>query len=60
MADIEGTTMPSPENKNNLTEYQQGIIEGVEKSQKEKEEKKEEQRIKNLQEQPEFPEYEIN
>ena len=60
MSDIEGTTMPSPENKNNLTEYQQGIIEGVEKSQKEKEEKKEEQRIKNLQEQPEFPEYEIN
>jgi len=60
MGDIEGTTMPEPKNKNNLTTYQQGIIEGVEKSQKEKAEKKEEQRIKNLQEQPEFPGYEIN
>ncbi len=60
MGDIEGTTMPEPKNKNNLTTYQQGIIEGVEKSQKEKEEQKEKQRIKNLQEQPEFPGYEIN
>ena len=60
MSDIEGTTMPEPKNKNNLTTYQQGIIEGVEKSQKEKEEQKEKQRIKNLQEQPEFPGYEIN
>ena len=51
MSDIEGTTMPEPKNKNNLTTYQQGIIEGVEKSQKEKEEQKEKQRIKNLQEQ---------
>ena len=32
MSDIEGTTMPEPKNKNNLTTYQQGIIEGVEKS----------------------------
>jgi len=60
MSDIEGTTMPEPKNKNNLTTYQQGIIEGVEKSQKEKEEQEEKQRIKNLQEQPEFPGYEIN
>ena len=60
MADIEGTTMPNPEEKNNLNEYQQGIIEGVEKSQKEKREEKEKQRIKNLQEQPEFPEYTID
>jgi len=60
MGDIEGTTMPEPKNKNNLTTYQQGIIEGVEKSQKEKEEQEEKQRIKNLQEQPEFPGYEIN
>jgi hypothetical protein len=44
MSDIEGTTMPEPKNKNNLTTYQQGIIEGVEKSQKEKKEQKEKQR----------------
>ena len=40
-----------------LTDYQKGILEGVDESQKQKEEEREEQRIKNLQEQPEFPGY---
>jgi len=42
-----------------LTDYQKGILEGVDESQKQKEEEREKQRIKNLQEQPEFPEYTI-
>ena len=53
--------MPEPgESKPKLTEYQKGIIEGVDKRVKEKEEEKEKQRIKNLQEQPEFPDYTID
>jgi len=61
ISDDEGTTMPAPgETKPELTEYQKGIIEGVDKSVKEKEEEKEKQRIENLKEQPEFPDYEIN
>ena len=40
-----------------ITEYQKGILEGVNESQKQKEKEREEQRIKNLQEQPEFPGY---
>jgi len=43
-----------------LTDYQKGILEGVDESQKQKEEEREKQRIKNLQEQPEFPEYTID
>ena len=61
ISDDEGTTMPAPgETKPELTEYQKGIIEGVDKSVKEKEEEKEKQRIENLKKQPEFPDYEIN
>jgi len=59
--DASGNDLPGGEgdapNGIELTEYQKGIIEGVDESQKQKEEEREEQRIKNLQEQPEFPGY---
>ena len=59
--DASGNDLPGSEGEApggvELTEYQKGIIEGVEESQKQKEEEREEQRIKNLQEQPEFPGY---
>ena len=59
--DASGNNLPGSEGEApggvELTEYQKGIIEGVDESQKQKEEEREEQRIKNLQEQPEFPGY---
>jgi len=59
--DASGNDLPGSEGEApggvELTEYQKGIIEGVDESQKQKEEEREEQRIKNLQEQPEFPGY---
>ena len=59
--DASGNDLPGSEGEApggvELTEYQKGIIEGVEESQKQKEKEREEQRIKNLQEQPEFPGY---
>ena len=59
--DASGNDLPGSEGEApggvELTEYQKGILEGVDESQKQKEEEREEQRIKNLQEQPEFPGY---
>jgi len=59
--DASGNNLPGSEgdapNGIELTDYQKGILEGVNESQKQKEEELEEQRIKNLQEQPEFPGY---
>ena len=59
--DASGNDLPGGEgdapNGIELTDYQKGILKGVDESQKQKEEEREEQRIKNLQEQPEFPGY---
>jgi len=59
--DASGNDLPGSEgdapNGIELTDYQKGILEGVNESQKQKEKEREKQRIKNLQEQPEFPGY---